>query len=319
MPTRARKQAPITVEKFQKDYGEKLKMDLVAGEPGLKRPIRESSVNRPSLALTGFFKYFAHKRVQVFGSGEMTYLKTLSKERQTEVLTELARHPVPCIVLSRNFHVPSTMRAVADAANLPIFRTPLITMNFINMATLCLDYEFAPVATIHGTMMDIQGVGVLIRGDSGVGKSECALALIERGYSLVADDMTRVRLLDERELRATSMDLNRGHMECRGLGIINVAKMFGIRAIRMDKRIDMVVTLRDFTPDVIEERTGLEQSYLEMLGIEVPHIELFVRPGRDIARLVEVAALVQALKMTGHDPAREFNERLIASMQAELD
>jgi HPr kinase/phosphorylase len=168
-------------------------------------------------------------------------------------------------------------------------------------------------------MMDIQGVGVLIRGDSGVGKSECALALIERGYSLVADDMTRVRLLDERELRATSMDLNRGHMECRGLGIINVAKMFGIRAIRMDKRIDMVVTLRDFTPDVIEERTGLEQSYLEMLGIEVPHIELFVRPGRDIARLVEVAALVQALKMTGHDPAREFNERLIASMQAELD
>jgi HPr kinase/phosphorylase len=192
-------------------------------------------------------------------------------------------------------------------------------MNFINMATLCLDYEFAPVATIHGTMMDIQGVGVLIRGDSGVGKSECALALIERGDSLVADDMTRVRLLDERELRATSMDLNRGHMECRGLGIINVAKMFGIRAIRMDKRIDMVVTLRDFTPDVIEERTGLEQSYLEMLGIEVPHIELFVRPGRDIARLVEVAALVQALKMTVHDPAKEFNERLIASMQAELD
>lgn len=316
---RPRKPAPITVESFQKTYGEKLKMDLVAGEPGLKRVIRESSVNRPSLALTGFFKYFAHKRVQVFGAAEMTYLKNLPKERQTEVLSELARRPVPCIVLSRNYHVPGTMRAVAESANLPIFRTPLITMNFINLATLCLDYEFAPVATVHGTMMDIQGIGVLIRGDSGVGKSECALALIERGYSLVADDMTRMRLLDERELRATSMELNRGHMECRGLGIINVAEMFGIRAVRMDKRVDMVVTLRDFTPDVIEERTGLEQSYVEMLGIEVPHIELFVRPGRDIARLVEVAALVQAVKMTGHDPAKEFNERLIASMQVNVD
>jgi HPr kinase/phosphorylase len=190
----------------------------------------------------------------------------------------------------------------------------MITMNFINLATLCLDNEFAPVTTEHGTMMDIKGIGVLIRGDSGVGKSECALALIERGHSLVADDLTRIKLLDERELMASSLDLNRGHMECRGIGIINISEMFGVRSVRREKRIDMVVTLREFTTDTDEERTGLEQAEFEILGIRLPHIELYVRPGRDIARLVETAAMVQALKKMGHDPAKEFNDRLIAFM-----
>jgi len=162
--------------------------------------------------------------------------------------------------------------------------------------------------------MDIKGVGVLIRGDSGVGKSECALALIERGHSLVADDLTRIRLVDERELIASSLDLNRGHMECRGLGILNIGEMFGVRSVRREKRIDMVVSLREFTSEIDEDRTGLEQGHFEILDMRLPHIELFVRPGRDMARLIEVAALVQALKFMGHDPAKEFNDRLIAYM-----
>jgi HPr kinase/phosphorylase len=200
---------------------------------------------------------------------------------------------------------------------LPIIRTPMITMNWINLATLAIDNEFAPAGTEHATTLDIKGVGVMLRGDSGVGKSECALALIERGHSLVADDLTVIKLLDERELMASSRPLNRGYMECRGIGIINVGEMFGIKSVRLEKRIDMVVSLKEWTPDVIEERTGLEENYYEILGIKLPHIELYVRPGRDIARLVEVAALTLALKKMGHDPARDFNDRLIAFMTAQ--
>src|SRR5204863_6989220 len=161
---------------------------------------------------------------------------------------------------------------------------------------------------------DIKDVGVMLRGDSGVGKIECAIALIERGHSLVADDLTVIKLLDERELMASSRARNHGYMECRGIGIINVAEMFGVKCVRMEKRIDMVISLKEWTPEVIEERTGLEENYYEVLGMKMPHIELYVRPGRDIARLVEVAALTHALKKMGHDPARDFNDRLIAFM-----
>lgn len=317
MPTtvsRPRQPTGITVEHFFNTYREKLRLELVAGSRGLHRIIREGSINRPALALTGFFKYFANKRVQVLGAAEVTYLKTIGEDRQREVFAELARRGVPCLVLSRNYHPTPPMREIAEKARLALFRTPMITMNFINAATLCIDNEFAPVTTEHGTMMDIKGVGVLIRGDSGVGKSECALALIERGHSLVADDLTRIRLVDERELIASSLELNRGHMECRGLGILNIAEMFGVRSVRREKRIDMVVSLREFTADTDEDRTGLEQGHFEILNMKLPHIELFVRPGRDMARLVEVAALVQALKFMGHDPAKEFNDRLIAYM-----
>lgn len=313
-PAKSRHPAGITVDHFFNAYREKLKLELIAGERGLHRVIREGSINRPALALTGFYKYFANKRIQVLGAAEITYLKTIGEDRQREVFAELARRGIPCLVLSRNYHPTRPMLAIAAKARLALFRTPMITMNFINAATLCVDNEFAPVTTEHGTMMDIKGIGTLIRGDSGVGKSECALALIERGHSLVADDLTRIKLVDERDLVASSLDLNRGHMECRGLGILNVGEMFGVRSVRREKRIDMVVSLRDFTSDTDEDRTGLEQGHFEILGMKVPHIELFVRPGRDMARLVEVAALVQALKFMGHDPAKEFNDRLIAYM-----
>ena len=302
----------ITVAHFYDTYREKLKMELVTGQKGLHRMIREGSINRPALALTGFFKYFAHRRIQVLGAAEMTYLKTRPTEDQTFIFQQMAKKGVPCLVLTRNFHMTKPMLAVADKMRLPIFRTPLITMNFVNLATLCIDNEFAPSVIEHATMLDIKGVGVLLRGDSGVGKSECALALIERGHSLVADDLTVIKLLDERELMASSRMLNRGYMECRGIGIINIGEMFGVKSVRLEKRIDLVVSLREWTPEAVEERSGLEQHFYEILNMRLPHIELFVRPGRDMARLVEVAALTQALKRMGHDPAKDFNDRLIA-------
>ena len=308
----------ITVAHFYETYRAKLKMDLVIGEEGLHRLIREGSINRPALALTGFFKYFANKRIQVLGAAEMTYLKTLDQKQQIDILdTMVRRHAIPCLVLTRNFQPTHPMLAVAEERRLPIFRTPMITMNWVNLATLCIDNEFAPSTTEHATTLDVKGVGVMLRGTSGVGKSECALALIERGHSLVADDLTVIKLLDERELIASSRELNRGYMECRGIGIINIAEMFGIKSVRLEKRIDLVVSLHEWTPDVLEERTGLEENYYEILGLRVPHVELYVRPGRDIARLVEVASLTLALKRMGHDSAKEFNDRLIEYMASQ--
>ena len=314
-----RKTNGTTVEYFYTTHREKLKMELISGEAGMHRMIKEGALNRPALALTGFFKYFANKRIQVLGAAEMTYLKSLSREKQEEVFRAMAQRQVPCFVLTRNYHATRPMLKVCQEMKLPIFRTPMITRHWINLATLAVDNEFAPYTTEHATMLDVKGIGVLLRGDSGVGKSECALALIERGYSLVADDMTHIRLVDERELVATGPYLNRGYMEVRGIGIINVADMFGVKNVRLEKRIDLVVSLHEWTPDVIEERTGLEQNFYPILGMKVPEVDLYVRPGRDIARLVEVAALVQALKKMGHDPAKEFNDRLIAHMAGESD
>lgn len=305
----------ITVEHFFTRYREKLELEPLTPEGlGMHRLIREGSINRPALALTGFFKYFANKRIQVLGAAEMTYLKTLTREAQGKIFREMVKRQIPCLVMTRNYHPTPTLLEVAVAMKLPVFRTPMITMNFVNLATLCVDNEFAPSTTEHATTLDIKGIGVILRGSSGVGKSECALALIERGHSLVADDLTVIRLRDERDLIATSRSLNRGWMECRGIGIINIGEMFGIKSIRLEKRVDLVVSLQEWTPEAVEERTGLEENFYPILGTNLPHIELYVRPGRDMARLVEVAALTHALKRMGHDPAKKFNEQLIAHM-----
>ena len=177
-----------------------------------------------------------------------------------------------------------------------------------------LEDKLALRTSLHGTLMDVKGIGTLLRGSSGVGKSECALALIEKGHSLVSDDLTHIKLVGDHELMGTSSELNRGYMECRGIGIINIAELFGVRSIRLEKRIDFVVSFVEWQPGMEEERTGLDQAYFNILGSDIAHMEILVRPGRDIARLVEVGAMVQALKRMGHNSAQAFNERLISYM-----
>ena len=311
-----RKSVPvITVESFYNSHARHLQMKLEGPRVGFHRKIREPTINRPGLALSGFFSYFAEKRVQVFGAAENTYLKSLSGKVQVKRFRDLCARKIPCLVLSRGFHLDPPLLAVAGEEEIAIFRTPMITMKFINAATIALELDFSPTVTEFGSMVDILGVGVLIRGDSGIGKSECVLGLIERGYSLVADDVTRITSLENRELMATAPELTRNHMEVRGIGIINVASVFGIGAIRIEKRLDMVVTLKEWEQLEQVDRIGLDQEYYEILGLQVPHVTIPVRPGRDIARLIEVAAMDQKLKGLGRNSAVEFNTKLLNIME----
>jgi HPr kinase/phosphorylase len=306
----------VTVDRFYKQHAGSLDLKLVAGAGGLHRVIREPTVNRPGLILAGFTHYFAFKRVQVVGNAEAYFLKSLSQAEKAERCATFFSHKLPCVVFSRHLRPDKLFLEAAERAKVPIFRCPLVTMKFINLATLALEMMFARRGTEMGSMVDILGVGVLLRGESGIGKSESVLALIERGYSLVADDITRVMLVDGREVVGTSAEVTRNHMEVRGIGIINVAAMFGVRSILQEKRLDLVITLRSWNevPDV--ERLGMEQEYVKILGIDIPHITLPVRPGRDLARLIEVAAFQAKLKSTGYNPAKELNDRLISRMTA---
>jgi HPr kinase/phosphorylase len=304
----------VTVDKLYAEHAGSLGLKLVAGAKGLNRIIREPTVNRPGLALAGFTKYFASKRVQIIGAAETTFLKSLSTEERAERYANLFAYKIPCVIFCRGINPDKLLLETAERANVPIFKCPLITMKCINLATLALEMMFAPHGIEMGSMVDILGVGVIIRGESGIGKSECVLDLIERGYSLVSDDVTKVTLVDGRDVMGTSPAITRDHMEVRGIGIINVAAMFGIKSIRPEKRVDLVVTLKAWQEVDDVDRLGIEQEHVKILGVEVPHIVLPVRPGRNLARLIEVAALQTKLKSAGHNPAKELNDQLVSTM-----
>ncbi|HEX4263907.1 MAG TPA: HPr(Ser) kinase/phosphatase [Verrucomicrobiae bacterium] len=306
----------VTVERFYTDQAEALGLKLMAGANGLKRVIREPTVNRPGLVMSGFTRYFANKRVQVIGNAEAYFLKALPPTERAERYESFFSFKIPCVVFSRNLKADKLFLKHAEKVDVPIFQCPLVTMKFINLATLALEMMFALRGTEMGSMVDILGVGVIIRGESGIGKSESVLALIERGYSLVADDITKVTLVDGREVIGTSAELTRNHMEVRGIGIINVAAMFGVKSIRSEKRVDLVITLKVWNEVKDVDRVGMEQEYVKILGVDVAHITIPVRPGRDLARLIEVAAYQTKLKMSGYNPAKELNDRLIAKMAA---
>lgn len=317
MKSKSAKKPTVSVQAFYEQFGEALQLKLLAGESGLDRLIREPTVNRPGLALAGFTKYFANKRLQVLGSAETNFLKMLDQEVRDARFAHLFTYNVPAVVFSRNVNPHSSVLKVANEKGVPLFKTPQITMQFINKATLGLDMLFAPTGSVMGSMVDILGIGVIIKGESGIGKSESVLALIERGYSLVADDITRVTLVDGTDVVGTSSEITRNHMEVRGIGIINVEAMFGVKSIRSEKRVDLIVNLKSWheTPDV--DRVGIDNAYEEILGTQIPQMTIPVRPGRDLARLIEVAAFQTKLKLSGYNAAEELNERLIARMARE--
>jgi HPr kinase/phosphorylase len=310
-----KKPLTVSVEHFYTQHAARLQLKLVAGQEGMGRLIREGAVNRLGMALTGFIKYFAFRRVQLIGKSEISYFHTLDLATRQARIRAILDRKIPCIVFSRDNRPPTIILKEAQKAKVPIFISPIPTPRLVNLITLCLEEDFAPTTSEHGNMVDIMGVGVLIRGESGVGKSECALGLVERGYSLVADDITRLRLLEGRELMATSAEVTRTFMEVRGIGIINVAAIFGGRAIRTEKRLDLVVTLAEWDKVEEIERTGLDQQFYEILGMKIPHVKLPIRPGRDLAGLVQVAALDQKMKTMGQFSALEFNEKLMSRLK----
>jgi HPr kinase/phosphorylase len=308
--------AQPTVQMFYTGNATQLGLHLLAGAGGLARVIREPTVNRPGLALAGFRKYFAPRRVQVIGNVETAYLRTLEPALRQQRYREFFGSRIPCVALCRGIKPEKAFLQAAEAVGIPVLQTGLVTMKFISLATLALEALFAPRTQVHGSMVDIQGIGVVIQGESGIGKSEAVLGLLERGHSLVSDDITRLILEDGRHVVGSGKELTRNLMEVRGIGIIDVASMFGVAAIRPTKQVNLVVTLKPWEKVEDVDRLGLEDRHVELLGVKVPHMEIPVRPGRDLARLVEVAAFQTKLKLAGIHPARELSQRMTESMQS---
>ena len=305
----------IKVSYFYERMKNEVRLRLVAGEKGLRRRIKVAEINRPGLAITGFFQYFASKRVQVLGKVEIEYLKSLDSETRKKRLGELLETNIPCVIVSRNYRPPQELLSEAKRLSLPVFRSPMITMNLINRLTLFLDDEFAPSVSIPGNLIEVFGVGVLIKGKGGVGKSETSLGLIEKGHRLITDDIVRIKLREGRYLIGTGAELTRHHMEIRGLGIINIQALFGAVSFRKEAPIDMVVTLEPWDSDKEYERLGMQQKMISILGKTLAHVTIPVRIGRDMVLLVETAALNHRLRETGYNPAKELNERLLRMMR----
>jgi HPr kinase/phosphorylase len=302
---------PLTVRQFLEAGQDALSLQIESGKLYLDNVIPEESLNRPGLALAGFFKYFARRRIQVFGLAEHSYLKSLPSEQRTDRLHRLFQKHIPSLVITRNRHAFPELRRLADAFQVPVLRTPLITSHFINAGTIILEDLASPRMRVQGTMVDILGIGVLIEGEPGIGKSETALTLIERGHSLVADDITVVRRDSGGALMASAVEITRYHMEIRGLGIIHVPSLFGVSSIRREMRVDLIVRLHRPDPAIENDRTGLTPQFREVMGVSVPLIALPVAAGRDMAHVVEVAALNQKLKQLGHDAAKELDDRVV--------
>ncbi len=313
MPSRVKTVAFITVGKFFEAHAKTLGLELLGEEVGYERPISESAMNRPGLALAGFFSYFAKKRVQVLGYSELSYLRRLPEPLRVDRFRRMCERDIPCVVVARGARLDDSLIAVSNENQIPVFGTSMVTMDFLNYATIRLEHDFAPSVTLHGCMVDMRGVGILILGKSGSGKSETAIGLIERGASLVADDVVRVKFVGG-ELTASAPDLSRGYMEIRGIGIVNVANLYGLASIRPDKRLDLVVTLKPHADLNEVDRLGMQNKTYELLGQHVPHVEIPVAPGRDTARMISIAALGQQLRRLGYNMADEFNQRLLDHM-----
>lgn len=309
----------MRVRDFYESYTQSLKLTLVGSDAGFDRRIIEPELNRPGLALAGFYTYFAEQRIQVIGNAEHSYLTCLEKEDGIARFRELCRQAIPCLILARGHSLPQEFMDEALRVRLSVFQTQMASMHFLNAATIRLQWAFAPTTTEHGSMVDIHGIGVLVRGASGCGKSETVLGLIDRGANLVADDTVRFQRIEGGDIVGTAPEIGRSHMEVRGLGLINVMALYGIGAVRLEKALNVIITLRP-AEDINElERVGLTPKTYRILGLDLPHVELPIAPGRDLAKLIEVAAMDVKLKVFGHDTAVEFNTRLLKKLRDHRD
>ncbi len=288
-----------------------LELEVLVGNQSDRFEVATSNVNRPGLQLTGFFDYFASDRVQVIGKQEMTYLtEALDATRRREALDRLMQHPFPCVILSRNMQPPAELLELAAQYGHLVFRSRLITNKLMVAAFAYLDIMLAPRITRHGTLLDIAGVGVMITGESGIGKSETALELMHRGHRLVADDVVEICRIGRDQLIGASPENVRHFMEVRGIGIIDVRQMFGIGSVMLQKPIDMVAELEMWDNSKQYDRLGLEDNTEDLLDVKMPKVVLPVMPGRNLAIVMEVAARNQRLKNMGYNSALELHRRI---------
>lgn len=300
-----------SVDDLYKKHGESLGLTLVAGKTGLKRRIPVPEAHRPGLELTGYFKKQPSKRVLILGQAEMAYLDDLESELRMQRLDALLTEEVPAVVLTRRILPSKVLKVLCDKKGIPLFRTSRSTFAMQTSLSLCISEDMAPCMSCHGTLVEVFGVGVLIQGDSSVGKSEAALGLIERGHRLISDDIVKIKKRDRNFIEGSGADLTRYHMEIRGIGIINVANLYGAVCVRDSKSIDLVVKLEVWDDQQFYDRVGLEEKHCEMLGIKLPYHLLPVKPGRDVVLLLETIALNHRLKGMGYNSAKEFKAKLI--------
>jgi len=298
-------------------------LELLAGEAGLDiRKIVTEDIYRPGLALAGYTEKFLAERVQILGSTELSYLKTLSSTQMKKAINNVLAFTPPCFIIAKNLALPEGFATIANKLKVPVFRTSLDTTQFIHQLTAYLDYKLAPETYLHGDLVDVYGVGLLLVGESGIGKSECALDLVERGNRLVADDLVKVQrrgegiIMGQSAARSPAMQY---HIEIRGVGIVDIYALFGIRSVRTRKRIEVQVELVRWQQGMDYERVGLEEQYTEILGVKIPLVRIPVMPGKNLALICEVIAKNHLLKIMGYHPAKMFNEELLKIMKGKGD
>lgn len=309
---------PFTVSRLVDRLAETTPLEQLGAVVGLARPVPGPEASSPGLVLAGYVDRFAHDRVQVLGETEVTYLASLAPDVRARNLARFFSFPIPCVFISKGQEPPEGLLSLAERAEVAVFRTTLKTAEFYDQIKPLLADEFAPMATLHGSLADVYGIGLFFTGMSGIGKSECVLDLVERGHRLVADDLLIVKRRGSDVLIGRGHELQRHHMEIRGIGLIDIPAIFGVRAVRQQKRVEVCVHLEPWDQDAVVDRTGLDGEVQDILGVALPLIRVPLNPGKNITVIAEVIAMNHLLRYsTGVDPAEAFNQRLIGQMQAQ--
>jgi HPr kinase/phosphorylase len=305
----------VTVAQLLERLGGTLQLEEIEPGTGLDRVIGNAEVSSPGLVLAGYVERFSSERLQVLGETEITYLTSLGTVERKAILELFFSFPIPAVFVTKGQRLPAGLKESASASGIPLIRTKLKTAEFYRRIKPVLEMEFAPTVSLHGSLADVFGVGLFFTGKSGIGKSECVLDLVERGHRLVADDLVITSKRGNDVLIGRGHEMQRHYMEIRGVGLIDVPAIFGIRAVRQQKRIEVVVQLEEWDQHAVVERTGLDVDTTTILDVQLPRITVFLNPGKNITVIAEVIALNHLLRYSGVNSAEAFNERLVKRMK----
>jgi HPr kinase/phosphorylase len=310
----------LTVGMLYERMKDPLELELLGPSTGLDREITSPEASSPGLVLAGYINRFPYQRIQVLGETEVSYLQSVPDEQRQLNLEQFFSFPIPCAFVTKGLAPPEPLLSLAETAGVPVLRTRLKTAEFYRLIKPYLADQFAPTTTLHGSLADVYGVGVFFTGKSGIGKSECVLDLVERGHRLVADDLVFASRRGNDVLIGKGHELQRHFMEIRGVGLLDIPAIFGIHAVRQQKRIEVVVVLEEWDGEAHVERTGLDTQTINILGVEIPRITVNLNPGKNITVIAEVIAMNHLLRYyRGYDSATAFNERLIGQMRRNAD